>query len=496
MHLLLHAPTLTIGLFLLLAVALALSFEVINGFHDTANAVATVIYTNSLPANAAVVWSGLWNLIGVLTSSGMVAYAVLALLPVDLVLNSGTGAGLAMVFSLLVSAIIWNLGTWLLGLPASSSHSLVGAILGVGLGNAVIHHGSFAGTGVNWGQAGEVGLSLLVSPVAGFLGGALMLKLLKRLVRKPEMFSSPREGQAPPLWIRAVLVLTCTGVSFAHGSNDGQKGMGLIMLILVGILPGTYALRMNTAPEIIRQVQADAGPAVAVLDRHAGGLTLNPEEATQELTRYLNYESRISDRTFPALAAKGRSLEARLAKARTFQDLDPKDRARVREDAWLVLDATLKLDRTGELPSGPEREVLRAFERHLVRATQYIPAWVKIAVALALSLGTMVGWKRIVVTVGEKIGKEHLTYAQGASAELVAAGTIGLADLLGFPVSTTHVLSSGVAGTMAANRSGLQTGTVRSLLLAWVLTVPVCVLLGAGTFALGLYVLLHVSGLG
>ncbi|MDR3672174.1 MAG: inorganic phosphate transporter [Holophaga sp.] len=494
MHLLLDAPNLTMGLFLLLAVGLALAFEFINGFHDTANAVATVIYTNSLPATLAVVWSGLWNLAGVLCSSGAVAFAVVALLPVDLVLNAGSGAGLAMVFSLLISAIIWNLGTWWVGLPASSSHSLVGAILGVGLGHSVMQTGRVLGSGVNWGKAAEVGISLMVSPLVGFLGGALTLLLLKALVRKPELYRAPGK-QPPPAWIRGLLVLTCTGVSFAHGSNDGQKGMGLVMLILVGILPGSYALRMNTNPAVIRQVAEDAGPAVRILERHAGGRELAPEAASRELSRFLNYESRAGSLTGPALAAKGRSLERRLAGIQGFAQLDAKDRAGLREDAFLLVDSLRKLERTGAFPDPGERAALKTFEGHLVRATQFIPFWVKLSVALALGLGTMVGWKRIVVTVGEKIGKDHLSYAQGASAEMVAMVTIGAADLLGFPVSTTHVLSSGVAGTMAANHSGIQGGTVRSMLLAWILTVPVCVFLGASTFALGLYLALHVFGL-
>jgi PiT family inorganic phosphate transporter len=494
MPLFLDAPTMTMGILLLLALGLALAFEMINGFHDTANAVATVIYTHSLPATPAVVWSGVWNLIGVLCSSGTVAFAMLALLPADLVLRSGSGAGLAMVFSLLFSAILWNLGTWWKGLPASSSHSLVGAILGVGLGHSLMKHGHLLGSGVNWGKAAEVGISLMISPVVGFLGGALLLLLLKRLVRRPELYRAPA-GQPPPFWIRAVLVLTCTGVSFAHGSNDGQKGMGLVLLILVGILPGTYALRMDTDPAVIRQAAADARPAVLILERHAGGRELSQAEAGAELARYLNYESRQGALTFPALAVKGRSLEQRLAGIQGFNQLPVKDRAAVREDASLVADAVRKLDRAGGLPDPGERAALNTFRDHLTRATQFIPYWVKLAVALALSLGTMVGWKRIVVTVGEKIGEEHLTYAQGAAAELVAMVTIGAADWSGFPVSTTHVLSSGVAGTMAANRSGLQGGTVRSLLLAWVLTVPVCMVLGAGSFALGLYLTLHVFGL-
>src|ERR1700690_2489501 len=157
------------GIFLLLALGLALSFEFVNGFHDTANAVATVIYTHSLKPWVAVIWSGCWNLIGVLLSTGGVAFGVLALLPVEMVLNVGSSAGFAMVFALLLSAIIWNLGTWWLGLPASSSHTLIGSIMGVGLANSLMSPDSAFGEGVNWVKVREVGVSLLVSPVVGFV---------------------------------------------------------------------------------------------------------------------------------------------------------------------------------------------------------------------------------------------------------------------------------------------------------------------------------------
>ena len=241
----LFGETLTIGsgIFLLLALGLALSFEFVNGFHDTANAVATVIYTHSLKPMVAVVWSGCWNLIGVLKSSGAVAFGVLALLPVELVLNVGSGAGFAMVFALLISAIIWNLGTWYLGLPASSSHALVGSIMGVGLANSMLSAGHVFGEGVNWAKATEVGMSLLVSPIVGFVCSALAAADHEGCsIKVQELYQAPEKDKAPPLWIRGLLVLTCTGVSFGHGSNDGQKGMGLIMLILVGILPATYAV--------------------------------------------------------------------------------------------------------------------------------------------------------------------------------------------------------------------------------------------------------------
>src|SRR5271167_4180710 len=227
----------------LLGVALltALAFEFVNGFHDTANAVATVIYTHTMEPHVAVVWSGMWNFLGVLASSGAVAFGIVSLLPVELILQVGGRAGFAMVFALLVAAIIWNLGTWWFGLPASSSHTLIGSIIGVGVVNALMR-GRDGTSGVDWSKATEIGYALLLSPLVGFACAALLLLLLKMLIRNPALYAAPEGNKAPPLWIRGLLILTCTGVSFAHGSNDGQKGMGLIMLILIGTVPTTYAL--------------------------------------------------------------------------------------------------------------------------------------------------------------------------------------------------------------------------------------------------------------
>src|ERR1700750_2271212 len=162
--------TVGIGTVILLVAALflALSFEFVNGFHDTANAIATVIYTHTLTPTQAVIWSGTWNFLGVLTSSGAVAFGIVALLPVELILDVGSGAGFAMVFALLLSAIIWNVGTWYLGLPASSSHTLIGSIVGVGLMNSLISPDSAFGDGVNWTKVADTGKALLFSPIIGF----------------------------------------------------------------------------------------------------------------------------------------------------------------------------------------------------------------------------------------------------------------------------------------------------------------------------------------
>jgi PiT family inorganic phosphate transporter len=482
------------GIFLLLALAMALSFEFVNGFHDTANAVATVIYTHSLKPTVAVVWSGCWNLIGVLVSSGAIAFGVLALLPVELVLNVGSGAGFAMVFALLLSAILWNLGTWYLGLPASSSHTLIGAIMGVGLANSWLANAHEFGEGINWAKASEVGTTLLVSPIVGFVCAAGLLLLCKLLIRRKDLYMAPDKDKAPPLWIRGLLILTCTGVSYGHGSNDGQKGMGLIMLILVGILPLSFAVDLSTSPDQIKELAATTETISFQMDRHSPGVAMGGYDiAKEELSAYLKTTGKINDRTFAAVGTKCREISEMLTGKKSLTDLTGDQRRTLRSDLYLTSEALGKLIKQHKLEDPDERKTVATLKSHMDKLTKFIPSWVKVAVALALGLGTMIGWKRIVVTVGEKIGKEHLTYAQGAAAELVAAGTILAADQLGLPVSTTHVLSSGVAGTMFANRSGLQMGTLRNLLLAWVLTLPVCVLLGAGIFAFALNTLLRLG---
>jgi len=486
----------TAAFFLLLALGLALSFEFVNGFHDTANAVATVIYTNTLKPVVAVVWSGCWNLVGVLVSSGLVAYSIVALLPVELVLHSGSGAGFAMIFALLVSAILWNLGTWYLGLPASSSHTLIGSIMGVGVANAMMGGHSWT-TGINWPKAQEIFTYLIVSPIFGFVGAALILLLLKFLVRREDLFQAPPDKDTPPpFWIRCVLVLTCTLVSFFHGSNDGQKGMGLIMLILVGIVPGAFALNMATDAQTSQRVVTELRQVVTAMQAKAGAVTMSHEEAVKELTAFLPTTGpKASDRTFAAVMAESQFVADTLTTTPAFSQVPREQRTSLRTDIYLIDEALGKLMKSKTAVDPAAVPNLKKTKKDLDDITKYIPVWVKVLVALALGFGTMIGWKRIVVTVGEKIGKAHLTYAQGASAEIMAAATIGVADFGGMPVSTTHVLSSGIAGTMAANRSGLQRSTLINILLAWVLTLPACVFLGATLFAAGLYVTLHVFGI-
>jgi PiT family inorganic phosphate transporter len=483
--------------FLALAVGLALLFEFVNGFHDTANAVATVIYTNSMPPWAAVVWSGLWNLIGVLVSTAIfnagVAFTIVALLPGDVVANIGSAAGFAMIFSLLISAILWNLGTWYLGLPASSSHTLIGAILGVGLAHAVSIAGVKFGQGVNWADAGMAFLALLISPVIGFVFAGGLLLLSKIVLPDPMLYEPPPPDRPPPFWIRTVLILTCTGVSAAHGSNDGQKGMGLMLLILIALWPAKYAVNMDLDALQVRQMETNARLVQLELNARGGSDGLNEDVATSTLESYLHGSMTGADgHTFAALSVLNSRIAAILDGHGSLAEVSTENRRLLRTDMYLASDAIGRLISQNQITDPSQREQFKAYAKALDATTRYIPIWVILATAFSLSLGTMIGWRRVVQTVGEKIGRQQLTYAQGASAGLVAMATIGLASAFHLPVSTTHVVSSGVAGTMTANRSGLQVRTVRNLILAWVFTLPVCVVLGAGFFSAALYFVIDV----
>jgi len=481
-HDLQFAPNTSAMPYVLLGIALfvALGFEFVNGFHDTANAVATVIYTHSLEPHIAVVWSGFFNFLGVMVSSGLVAFSIISLLPVELILQVGSKAGFAMVFALLVAAIIWNLGTWWFGLPASSSHTLIGSVIGVGIANQMMA-GRSGTSGVDWSQAANIGKSLLLSPLVGFAVAALLLLAAKALIKDPKLYTSPEGDAPPPLYIRCLLILTCTGVSFFHGSNDGQKGMGLIMLILIGTVPTAYALNHAVTYQESQDFIAVSQQAANTLDHYVQPSAVIAD-ARDDVTQYIRTKQ-FNDNTMLALRTLVNEVGNETSIYKELKNV-PNDRVRnFRNDLYLVSEALRLTAKSGKPAfSAADADVLANYKKHVDRSTRFIPTWVKVAVAMALGLGTMVGWKRIVVTVGEKIGKQHLTYAQGAAAEITAMATIGAADGFGLPVSTTHVLSSGIAGTMAANHSGIQMSTVRNLALAWILTLPVAMLLSGSLF--------------
>jgi PiT family inorganic phosphate transporter len=471
--------------FILLGIALlvALGFEFVNGFHDTANAVATVIYTHSLEPHVAVVWSGIWNFIGVLVSTGGVAFGIISLLPVELILQVGSGAGFAMVFALLTAAIIWNLGTWYFGLPSSSSHTLIGSVIGVGLANQFMAVKT-ATSGVDWKQASNIGKSLLISPLVGCFVAALLLITLRAVVKSKHLFEAPVGTRPPPFWIRGLLLLTCTGVSFAHGSNDGQKGMGLIMLILIGTVPTAYALNHAVTARDSQDFVAVSVMASQTLNKYATPGVTTPADPREGVTAYIRNRT-IAPDTIGSIASLMGGVGQDMARYKELKAVPADQTRNFRNDMYLVGEALRIMEKSGQPTSTiapADMATIKNYHKHIDKSTKFIPPWVKVAVAIALGLGTMIGWKRIVVTVGERIGKDHLTYAQGAAAELTAMATIGAADAFGLPVSTTHVLSSGVAGTMWANKSGLQWNTVRSLLAAWVLTLPVSIVLSGSLF--------------
>ncbi len=476
-----------LGAFLLLGIALliALGFEFVNGFHDTANAVATVIYTKSLPPMFAVVWSGFFNFLGVLVSTGAVAYSIVTMLPVDLILGVGSAGGYAMIFALLIAAIVWNLGTWWFGLPNSSSHSMIGSILGVGLANQLLS-GRSGASGVDWAQAGKVLQALLFSPLCGFLLAGLLLLLFKTVLRQAVLYKPADPDKTPPWWIRGLLILTCTGVSFAHGGNDGQKGMGIIMLILIGVAPTAYALNRTMPDSRAPAFMVTSVAAQHAFLAHANGATqaADPAQARVTVKAALNNGSLAQPQSLAALASLSDEIGREVKSYGAIRKIPAAQTQSVRNDMFMVSSAIANLTKSKFAFSADETKSLGKYKTMLNDGTRFIPTWVKVSVAIALGLGTMVGWKRIVVTVGEKIGKDHLSYGQGAAAEIVAAVTIGGAEYLGLPVSTTHILSSGVAGTMAANGSGLQWGTIRNVALAWVLTLPCAITLAGVLYAI------------
>jgi len=480
-----HVPPLSLYSVILLSTALliALGFEFVNGFHDTANAVATVIYTNALPAPVAVMWAGFCNFLGVMVASGAVAYGIIALLPVELIMNMGSGAGFAMVFALLIAAILWNLGTWFLGIPASSSHTLIGSILGVGIMNHLLSASTGVTTsGVDMYQVIKVGKALLFSPLIGFAFAAIVFLLVKTIFKRQlELFQPPEGNKPPPAIIRAILIFTCTGVSFAHGSNDGQKGMGLIMLILVGLVPLAYSLNKNLDTQQVQSFHQLSSQTAVLLNQNQPELT--DEKARAVLTKYIQTKQQTPE-VVPALASMTDHLGERVSSYSNLKDIPEAAISEIRNDMYLSTTTFKRLDKAEALPKmdDSQKKLVKDYRSSLDSFLQYIPNWVKVAVALALGLGTMVGWKRIVVTVGERIGKHHMTYGQGMSAELVAMSTIAAADGLGMPVSTTHVLNSAVAGTMVANKSGLNFNTVKTILSAWVFTLPATICLSGGLY--------------
>jgi PiT family inorganic phosphate transporter len=456
----------TLTVLLILCLLCACFFEFINGFHDTANAVATVIYTNSMKPTVAVVYSGLLNFTGVMLGGITVAMGIVNLLPMDSLVDSNPYHGVAMILALLLSAIIWNFGTWYFGIPSSSSHTIIGSILGVGLAFAFLP-GDVGFSAVNWDKAKDTGLALLLSPLLGFSVSIIMMFLFKRFIKNETIYKEPIPGKTPPIWIRMILWLTCGLVSFFHGQNDGQKGVGLIMLILIAVLPGQFALDSSIN---LQSVNANVSKIEALMLKADTAVLAGKEKKM--------YREIISHSGHFKTEVTNKFNTDEIALAGRFS---------LRKDVLKITKGAEKIIKGGNLTlSTNEIKELGKEIKSTKKLIEYAPSWVVILISFCLGLGTMVGWKRIVKTVGEKIGKQHMSYAQGASAELVASMGIGMASAYGVPVSTTHMLSSGIAGSMVAKKGlkNLQKGTVKTIALTWVLTLPVTIILSGSLFLL------------
>jgi phosphate/sulfate permease len=446
---------------LIICLAAACIFELINGFHDTANAVATVIYTHSLKPGVAVVWSGIWNFIGVNVGGIAVAIGIINILPVEALVDKNIYHGLAM-----IGSIIWNLGTWYFGIPCSSSHTLIGSIFGVGLAYMMLPGSTTVA--LNWGKVYDIGLSLLISPFFGFFMAMLLMFILRKTIKNKTIFKEPPAKKPPPLWIRSILILTCTNVSFFHGSNDGQKGVGLVMMILIAFAPTYFAIDITRNPQELKQ-------RIEIIDPLLSKVNSKDVFTAAEIAKI----NQRLDSLNLAISQFGLSQKSNSVNFEIRKDilLIAKSTKKILEDPLKYPIAGLSDKEINTLTS--ELSEIRTF-------TEYAPWWVILMISISLGLGTMVGWKRIVVTIGEKIGKTHLSYSEGASAEIVAASTIGISSLFGLPVSTTHVLSSGVAGAMTSGGGlkNLQKKTITNIIVAWLITLPVTILLSGMLFLL------------
>nr|BET44394.1 MAG: inorganic phosphate transporter PitA [Candidatus Aschnera chinzeii] len=473
---------------LILALLFVLLYEAINGFHDTANAVATIIYTKALSTQSAVIMAGIFDFLGVLLGGLSVAYAIVHLLPTDLLLDVGSSHNLIMIFAILMSAIIWNWSTWYYGLPASSSHTLIGAIIGVAITNALINKFSIL-QALNINKVVDIFLSLILSPAIGFIISGILIFILKKINirnhKKYHFHQTPLEYKKkynkdyPPLGTRISLIISAIGVSFSHGANDGQKGIGLIMLVLISVAPTNFVININANTQDIQRT-------------HNAIENLKYFYKKYESTENINFND-VFKKNNNSLYCHHVNFNNILQKAsyifntiNTYVILKPTERIEIRKLLICLSDTANNIANANNLDSFDSKS-LHKISNDLLNTIEYAPIWIIISVALALSIGTMIGWKRVVITIGEKIGKKNMSYAQGVSAQITAAISIGIASYTGMPVSTTQVLSSAIAGTMIVDGDGVQINTIKNILLAWVLTIPVSISM-SGLFY---YIMLH-----
>lgn len=442
---------------LVLVFVLILFQEAVNGFHDVANAIATVIYSNSLSPMKAVCLAAVCNFLGVLGAGTAVAFSLVYLLPLDMVAGINTPGEASLFFAMIVSAVIWNFGTWWLAIPSSTTHAYVGSILGVSVAHAFLL-GQPVGAQVHWHQGEIILAALFLSPVIGLLLGIMLLSLLRRFVRNPALYQPAIAGQRPHGLIRASLIAGSAGVSLLHGSNDGQKSIGLMMVVLFGLAPALYGLDLARLNQSDQANLTNSVRQVAVVAQGHGDHSMQTN--AQQLVTSLEAEQQLPLSAHDALATREKLLELYSEIARKMDDQSPRD----------------------QLSASDERMLRQAYGL-LKDFVEHVPLWVVLLSALALGAGTAIGYKKIVKTLGEGMGSSPMSPAQGAAAQVSAILSIGMADGGGMPVSTTHVLSSAIVGTVAGT-PGQQINwiTLRRIVMTWLTTLPGTMLL---SFSLG-----------
>jgi PiT family inorganic phosphate transporter len=451
---------------LVICLIMVLAFEASNGFHDSSNAVATVIYTHALEPVPAVVWSGVMNLIGVLVGGISVAYALVEILPPDVLTPPDGSPAVPMLVSIFASALFWNVLTWAFAMPNSSSHCVIGSLIGVAAADALLKSRDLA-QGIDWHQITTVLKALAISPVLGFVIAGGLYWILRTVVRHGHLLEPPPDGKKPVLWLRALLITTCTTVSFSHGTNDGQKSIGLIMLTIIGLLPATYALNPQSTAQIKRlgQYASEAAPLIAEYGDDVRAQGMKAAMALQ--------------RAQPDLQREADELDAH----RPAQDGERATRSQLRGYVYDIVSEMKYVSQQKSVPAAQRKQAADLL-KSMSAPVEYAPWWVRILSAICLGAGTMVGYRRVVRTLGERLGRQHMTPGQGASAELVGSVLIGTAGFTGLPVSTTHIITSGIAGTMAASGQGVQTGMLIRIAMTWLITLPVTIVLAGGLFYL------------
>lgn len=515
-----------IRIMLMIALFFVFIYEAINGFHDTANSVVTVIYTYALPSHSAVIMSGVFNFLGVILSGLSVAYTIIHLLPLYLLTNTSAHHILAMIFSILFAAILWNLGTWYLGLPTSSSHTLIGTLIGIGLTHAIITQCPIT-QGLNISKLINIFASLIISPIIGLILAKIIIILLYRYWNNNKKYENihitPTEQakkigkRQPSLWIRSILITSAAGVSFSHGANDGQKGIGLIMLLLIGVAPASFMLNMNSSTHIISHTKNAINNFHAYYIQHYNDIhNIVPSEITSIPVSTALHQLQIIVPSFPEkihiinndntinFNEKILSLDTTTKRKKFFCDLsltlimiqdtallldnlnsytqlNINQRSQLRQLLICIIDV---LDQIIALPeiSYKNKNFIAHLKKNLINTVEYAPTWIILGVALSLSLGTIIGWKRVAITIGEKIGKKEMTYAQGLSAQLTTAISISAASYAGMPVSTTHVLSASLTGSMLMHGWGVQKKIIKNILITWILTMPISIILSSSFY--------------